>query len=79
MISYSRAPLGACTDATSPSDLPISARAIGELIEIEAVIDVGFVVADDLVLHRLARIQILQFDRRAEHDAAVRIERGRDR
>jgi putative YhbY family RNA-binding protein len=33
-FSYSRRPPGACTSAVSPSTLPISARAIGELTEI---------------------------------------------
>ena len=32
-ISYERMPPGAVTSTTSPSDLPTSARAIGEVIE----------------------------------------------
>ena len=58
----------------SPSSLPISARAIGELIEILPGLDVGFVVADDLVAHLLAALAVLELDRGAEHDPAVGVE-----
>ena len=42
-------PPGAGPLTTSPSALPISARAIGELTEIRPSLDVGLVLADDLV------------------------------
>ena len=70
-------PPGAWTSATSPATLPISARAIGELIEIRPVLQVGLVVADDLVGHLGAAVLVLEIDRRAEHDAAIGIERRR--
>ncbi len=77
MISYSRAPPGACTDATSPSDLPISARAIGELIEIRPCLMSASSSPTIWYVTVRARIQVFQFDRRAEHDAAVRLDGGR--
>ena len=77
MISYSRAPLGACTDATSPSDLPISARAIGELIETRPWSMSASSSPTIWYFTVLARIQVFQFDRRAEHHAAVRFDGGR--
>lgn len=40
-------------------------------------IDIGFVVADDLVLDGVARLEILEFDRRGKHHAAIGIEHRR--
>jgi hypothetical protein len=74
------APPGACTSATSPSTLPISARAIGELmIEIRPLLEVGLVVADDLVgdLRVGRRCLLPPARRRAEHHPAVGVQIGR--
>ena len=40
-------------------------------------LDVGLVVADDLVSDAVAQIAVLELDRRAEHDAAAGIEHRR--
>lgn len=39
-------------------------------------IDIGFVVADDLILDGVARLEILEFDRRREDHTALGIEHG---
>ena len=58
----------------SPSTLPMRARAIGELIEMEALLEIGFVVADDLVGHLGAAVFFLEIDGRAEDDPAVGVD-----
>ena len=59
-ISYRFTPPGVCTSATSPDSLPISARAIGEPIEILPCLDVRLVLADDLVGRRSRRCRVLE-------------------
>ena len=53
-ISNSFTPPGVRTSATSPEDFPMSALAIGRRVGNLPELDVGLVLADDLVGHRLA-------------------------
>ncbi len=67
-------PLGVTTSTSSPSFLPISARAIGEPIESRPAFDVGLVLADDPVTRLATVLDVEKTHRGAEHHLAARVD-----
>ncbi len=69
-------PPGACTSAVSPSVLPISARAIGELTEILLALMSASSSPTIWYAVRSPLVEVRELHGRAEHDAAVGLDRG---